>query len=131
MASIALSVLHGAARAGAQVRQVSLYDMPTSVSVGKCVARLKVAVTAATRIVAVTWVHLSTGVKLPIHALADLIDEINRRRSFEELTLLCVDEFSEKKVDPNGLKIQVFSVLGGSTWAFICGGYFSKDRRFP
>ncbi|MFT6958908.1 MAG: selenocysteine lyase/cysteine desulfurase [Halieaceae bacterium] len=108
------AIEHRAARTGAQVRQVSLYDMPTTVSVGECVARLKAAVTAATRVVAVTWVHSSTGVKLPIRALADLIDEINRRRSSEEHILLCVDGV-------HGLGVEDFDVTELGCDFFIAG----------
>jgi selenocysteine lyase/cysteine desulfurase len=48
-------------RTGATVRRVRLYDRPAQASVDEIVGRLTAAVTPATRAVAVTWVHSSTG----------------------------------------------------------------------
>src|SRR6185312_6697879 len=69
-------------RDGITVRRVRLYDDPSTADAGDIVRRLRAAVTARTRVVAVTWVHSSTGVKLPIRAIADAL----RGRA-----LLCVD----------------------------------------
>jgi isopenicillin-N epimerase len=41
--------------------------------------------------VAVTWVHSSTGVKLPIRRMADALADINRKRADADRVLLCVD----------------------------------------
>ena len=67
---------------GARVRRVRLYDDPRRASVDGIVSRLRRAVSARTRVVAVTWVHSSTGVKLPVRAIAE---------SLPERVLLCVD----------------------------------------
>jgi selenocysteine lyase/cysteine desulfurase len=45
----------------------------------------------ATRIVAVTWVHSSTGLKLPIHEMALAIKSINRSREEQDQVIFCVD----------------------------------------
>ena len=72
----------GAARTGASVRRVALYDRPNRASADEIVSRLVAAVRPRTRVVALTWVHSSTGVKLPIRTIgAALGDRI----------LLCVD----------------------------------------
>ncbi|MGH3084391.1 MAG: aminotransferase class V-fold PLP-dependent enzyme, partial [Gaiellaceae bacterium] len=55
---------------GARVRRVGLYDDPRQASVDEIVTRVRRAVTARTRLVALTWVHSSTGVKLPLRAIA-------------------------------------------------------------
>jgi selenocysteine lyase/cysteine desulfurase len=78
-------------RDGVSVKRVSLYDNPASASVDQIVARLKAGVTSRTRVVAVTWVHSSTGVKLPIRAIADMLSAINHDRAPGERVLLCVD----------------------------------------
>lgn len=44
-----------------------------------------------TRIVAVTWVHSSTGLKLPIHDMALAIQAINRSRDERDRIIFCVD----------------------------------------
>jgi selenocysteine lyase/cysteine desulfurase len=67
---------------GARVRRVRLYDDSRNASVDEIVTRLGRAVTARTRVVALTWVHSSTGVKLPLREVADTLPE---------RMLLCVD----------------------------------------
>jgi selenocysteine lyase/cysteine desulfurase len=71
-----------ARRDGTVVRRVRLYDDPARTTVDEVVSRLMAGVTPATRIVAVTWVHSGTGVRLPIRDLADALDG---------RALLCVD----------------------------------------
>src|SRR5438876_1212735 len=44
-----------------------------------------------TRVVAVTWVHSCTGVKLPIRRIADALAEVNAQRDDGDRALLCVD----------------------------------------
>jgi selenocysteine lyase/cysteine desulfurase len=60
---------------GARVRRVRLYDDPRRSSASEIVSRLRRAVTGQTRVVAVTWVHSSTGVKLPLRAIAEALPE--------------------------------------------------------
>jgi selenocysteine lyase/cysteine desulfurase len=73
------------------VRRVRLYDRPERASVDEIVGRLAAAVTPATRAVAVTWVHSSTGVKLPIPQIGAALGDINAGRDAAERVLLCVD----------------------------------------
>src|SRR6266511_390290 len=60
-----------ALRTGATVRKIRLYQEARRVSVDEVVSAIRRAVTPETRALAVTWVHSSTGVKLPIRAIAD------------------------------------------------------------
>ncbi len=55
---------------GATVSRVGLYDDPADASAEQIVDRLMAGVRPATRVVAVTWVHSGTGVKLPIAQLS-------------------------------------------------------------
>src|SRR5215212_11288716 len=80
-----------AARSGATVRRVRLYQSLATVTADEIVERLLGAVTPSTRIVAVPWVHSSTGLKLPIRRIADALDAVNRDRAESERALLCVD----------------------------------------
>ncbi len=73
------------------MRRVRLYDAPARASADEMAERLIAAVTPATRLVAVTWVHSSTGVKVPVRAIADRLEEINRDRPPERRALLAVD----------------------------------------
>ena len=78
-------------RGGATVRRVRLYDRPAQASVDEIVGRLTAAITPATRAVAVTWVHSSTGVKLPIAQIGTALADVNAGRGAAERVVLCVD----------------------------------------
>ncbi|GAA4677829.1 class V aminotransferase [Phytohabitans rumicis] len=72
-----------AERDGVAVKRVRLYADAATASVDEIVGNLSRAVGPRTRVVAITWVHSSTGVRLPVRAIADAL----RGRD----VLLCVD----------------------------------------
>ena len=78
-------------RTGASLRKIRLYDDSATASADTIVRRVVNAVTPRTRVVALTWVHSSTGVKLPIRRIADALRPLNRGRSGADRILLCVD----------------------------------------
>jgi selenocysteine lyase/cysteine desulfurase len=78
-------------RNGASIRRIALYDDPFTASEDVIVSRIQNAITPATRIVAVTWVHSSTGVKLPIHSISEVIRNVNHQRSASDRIYFCVD----------------------------------------
>jgi isopenicillin-N epimerase len=80
-----------AARSGATMKQVVLYDRPQDASADVIVERLVRAVNPRTRVVAITWVHSSTGVKLPVRRIADALAPLNGGRNERDRILLCVD----------------------------------------
>jgi isopenicillin-N epimerase len=80
-----------AERTGATVRRISLYEDLRRVTRERLVETLVKAVRPQTRIVAVTWVHSSTGLKLPIAEMARAIQKLNRSRADEDRVLFCVD----------------------------------------
>ena len=80
-----------AERTGAIVRQIPLYRSLKTVSRNEIVESLRQGISPATRIVAVTWVHSSTGLKLPIHEMAQAIQAINRSRDEQNRIIFCVD----------------------------------------
>lgn len=86
-----MSLAHRANRTGAIVRKIALYDNPAKVSVDEVIKRLTAGITNKTKVVAVTWVHSSTGVKLPVRAMADTISSINKSRKGAKQILFCVD----------------------------------------
>jgi selenocysteine lyase/cysteine desulfurase len=71
-----------ALRTGTHVRRIRLYANARTASVDEIVSSVRRAITPKTRALAVTWVHSSTGVKLPIRAIADALPP---------RVLLCVD----------------------------------------
>jgi selenocysteine lyase/cysteine desulfurase len=105
-------------RDGVPVKTVRLYDDPATASVDQIVSRLSAALTPRTRIVAVTWVHSGTGVKLPIRAIADAIRAGSAGNG--EAPLLCVDGvhgFGAEAVTPDELGAD-FLVSGCHKWLF-------------
>jgi selenocysteine lyase/cysteine desulfurase len=76
---------------GARVRRVALYDKrdPARASADEIASRLGAAIGPRTRAVALTWVHSSTGVKLPMDAIAEVVRAAGERRG--RRILLCVD----------------------------------------
>lgn len=80
-----------AERTGAIVRQIPLYQSLKAISHDELVDVLRRGIVPATRIVAVTWVHSSTGLKLPIHEMARAIQAINRSRAEQDRVIFCVD----------------------------------------
>lgn len=78
-------------RSGAVLKQVRLHDEPASASADEMAQRLLDAVGARTRVMALTWIHSDTGVKLPLGEVARRLGELNRSRPPQEQVLLCVD----------------------------------------
>lgn len=85
------SIRLAAERARASVRKVALYDRAAEASRDEILARVRRAVRPRTRVLGLTWVHSSTGVRLPVRAIADVVAEINRGRAPAGRLLLVVD----------------------------------------
>jgi selenocysteine lyase/cysteine desulfurase len=104
---------------GAAVRRVRLYDEPATASEDAVVQTIRDAVTPRTRAVALTWVHSSTGVKLPIRAIADALGERDAELG-KRKTLLCVDAVHGFGVEPEPLGELGcdFFVSGCHKWLF-------------
>lgn len=86
-----MSLRHRADRTGATVRKVTLYRDGARANEPEMVQAIVRAVSPRTRVVAVTWVHSCSGVKIPVRAIADALGEINRHRDEQDRALLCVD----------------------------------------
>jgi selenocysteine lyase/cysteine desulfurase len=55
--------------AGAKIHRVALYDDPARATADEMLSRITAAITPRTKVVALTWVHSSTGVKVPVERL--------------------------------------------------------------
>ena len=108
------SIRFAAQRSGARVRQVPLYERSADATVADMAKRLREALSPATRVVGLTWVHSSSGMRLPIRALADVVAEANRGRAEAEQILLVVDG-----VHGLGVVDETVSTLGCD---FFCAG---------
>src|SRR5688572_5809901 len=80
-----------AERTGATVRQIPLYHSVKNVTRQELLDNLIKNIRPNTRIVAVTWVHSSTGLKLPIQEMARAIDTLNESRAEQDRVIFCVD----------------------------------------
>ena len=78
-------------RSGAPVRQIALYQRLETVSEDEIVQAVAQGLSDRTRLLAVTWVHSSTGLKLPLRRIADLVAELNAQREPANRVLLSVD----------------------------------------
>ncbi|MEO8277217.1 MAG: aminotransferase class V-fold PLP-dependent enzyme [Thermoanaerobaculia bacterium] len=85
------AVRYAAERSGAAVRFVALHEGSATASAAAMVDRLRQAIAPRTRVVGLTWVHSSTGLKLPIAELAAVVMQANTGRSEADRCLLIVD----------------------------------------
>lgn len=109
-----------AERTGAAFRQVDLYEEPSEATAEEITRRVREAIRPETRVLAVTWVHSGTGVRLPLPALAEVVATANRGRSEDDRILLCVDGVHGLGVEPVALPdvgCDVF-VSGTHKWLF-------------
>lgn len=78
-------------RTGASWRRLALYDDPAAASAEQMPERLRREIGPRTRVIGLTWVHSSTGVKLPIRALSGVVADANRNREEHERVRLVLD----------------------------------------
>ena len=113
-----------AEKSGAKTRRVALYDDPASTPAEEMVARLKRAIGPYTRVVGITWVHSSTGVKIPARALAQAVAEVNRARGESERILVVLDAvhgFGNQEEQIAHLGVD-FAAAGTHKWIFAPRG---------
>ena len=109
-----------AVQTGARIERVRLYRDPATATVDAMVSRLIDAVTPRTRLMAVTWTHSGTGVKLPIADIGAALADVNRDREKAERVLLCVDAvhaFGLETATPAELGCDVL-MSGTHKWLF-------------
>nr|HMS86553.1 aminotransferase class V-fold PLP-dependent enzyme [Nitrospira sp.] len=109
-----------AERTGAIVRQIPLYRSLKTVSRDEIVGSLVKGISPTTRVAAVTWVHSSTGLKLPIHDMARAIQSINRSRDERDQIIFCVDGVHALGVEDFNIRELGcdFLVAGTHKWMF-------------
>jgi selenocysteine lyase/cysteine desulfurase len=85
------SIDYSAQKIGFGVRRPALFDSYDEIEKQQLVDRLIDEVTDSTRIVAVTWVHSISGLKLPIGQIGQRIEEFNEDRDPADRIIYCVD----------------------------------------
>jgi selenocysteine lyase/cysteine desulfurase len=107
-------------RSGASLKYVAQYDAPSQARAETMTKAIESAITPATRVVAVTWVHSSSGVKIPVGAIAGVVAKANASRSPADKILLCVDGvhgFGVENVTMADLGCDLF-MAGCHKWIF-------------
>ena len=80
-----------AKRSGASVRKIALYEDGSKATEDGIIGRIKAAISPKTKVIGITWVHSSSGVKLPIKKIAGAIASVNRGRAENDRVLIVVD----------------------------------------
>jgi isopenicillin-N epimerase len=89
-------------RSGATWRKIPIFRSYDTVSSDEIVDRIRRGIGPKTRAVGITWVHSSTGLRMPVRRVADAIAEENQRRGSDDRILLVVDGVHGLGVeDPN------------------------------
>jgi selenocysteine lyase/cysteine desulfurase len=115
-----LAVDYRATNNGSKVRRIALYDDPASASADEITNRLAKAIKPETRVVALTWVHSGTGVKLPLRAIGEVVARANAKRTDADRALLVIDGvhgFANQDVDYTKLGCDFF-ITGCHKWLF-------------
>ncbi len=114
------SLRYKSAQSGAPLRLIKLFDDVSKVSEDELVEKVIKQVKSSTRVLALTWVHSSTGLKMPIGQIGKELRAINRNRDDQDRVLLCVDGvhgFGVEDVTMDTLSCDVF-VAGAHKWLY-------------
>lgn len=124
-----------AERIGATVRRVSLYERGEDATAEEMVHSVVSAITPRTRLIALTWVHSGTGVKVPVAQISRAVKQVNRNRDSENQILLSVDGVHGLGVEQESLSelgCDIF-IAGTHKWIFGPRGtglvYASPEAR--
>ena len=107
-------------KTGATIKRIPLYSDPSTITADSVTETLIQGITPATRVIAVTWVHSVTGVKLPIRKMADAIKEVNKKRTEADRIYFCVDGvhgFGVENITMEDMGCDFF-VAGTHKWLF-------------
>lgn len=78
-------------RFGAKKVTISLYNDGCELDLQAMISKITAAISSKTRLIIMTWVHSSTGVKLPIREIGQHIQQINTTREEEDRITFLVD----------------------------------------
>lgn len=129
-------------RTGATRREVRLFPGhdASGATVEGVVARLRDAISPATRVLGVTWVHSSSGLKMPLRELAAAVAEVNAGREPAERVTLLVDGVhglgaDDRSVASTGVDVFVAGLhkwmLGPRGTGFVWARPEVWDRMLP
>ena len=115
------SLHYASERTGATLRYVPLYEDISHVSAEEIIETLRREIRPNTRLIALTWVHSSTGLKLPLARLAQVVKEANQGRPARHRALLCVDAVHALGVEPINVNALGIDALSAGTHKSLFG----------
>lgn len=101
------SIYHATNRTGASFRKIALYQNLSEVTKEEIVDSLVRSIQDNTRVVGITWVHSSSGLKIPVPEISTAIKKLNEDRDEHNKILLLVDG-----VHGFGIERESFEELG-------------------
>jgi isopenicillin-N epimerase len=107
-------------RKNISVQQLPLYDDIHKATEESLTQALVSAIRPHTRVIALTWVHSGTGLKLPVQRIAEAVKKINADRDEKKQILICVDGvhgFGVENVTMGDLGCDFF-IAGCHKWLF-------------
>lgn len=102
-----VSLDYATERTGASKRRIALFDEASSASRDQIIQRITEEIRPETRLLALTWVHSSTGLKIPVAAIAAALRDINAKRGEADQVLFGLDA-----VHGFGIETENFFELG-------------------
>ncbi|MGY2377741.1 pyoverdine-tailoring periplasmic protein PvdN [Pseudomonas sp. SDO524_S393] len=105
---------------GTQVRRIRLFEDAHQVSADEVLGNIQRHIRPNTRVLGMTWVQSGSGVKLPIGAIGQLVDEHNRNRDEQDRILYVVDGvhgFGVENLDFPQMNCDFF-IAGTHKWMF-------------
>jgi isopenicillin-N epimerase len=118
------SIRLAAERTGASWRKIPIFSSHDGISADEIVDRIRKGIGPKTRVVGITWVHSSIGLRMPVRRIADAIAEVNAKRDQDDRILLAVDGvhgFGVENPRLSGLGADLFAA-GLHKWIFAPRG---------
>ena len=117
------SIRQATLRSGGNYKKVKLFDDLTNISEEQIVNSIVNGISERTAIIGITWVHSSTGLKLPVAKIAEAVKKVNDTRDDEEKILLLVDG-----VHGFGIETETFPDLGCDIFIAGCHKWLYGPR---
>lgn len=115
------SIRWAAEKNGATYRKIPLYDSFDSISEDGIVNRIQKEIKPETRAIGLTWVHSSSGLKLPLGKIAQVVDAANNGRADADRILMVVDGVHGIGIENTSVSEMGCDFLAAGTHKWIFG----------
>jgi isopenicillin-N epimerase len=101
------SIRNACKRTGASYRRIDLYRNLSTVTKDEIVEAVVREISNQTRVLGITWVHSSSGLKVPVPEISKALAKVNENRPEDSKVILLVDG-----VHGFGIELETFDELG-------------------